>query len=247
MAAKRRVALYARVSTEDQDAELQLTRLRDWSSRMDYDTVGEFKEVASGRLVRRPEQDKVMSLVRGHHVHIVAAVKLDRWGRSLIDLRNSIDAMTESGVSFHAIEQGFVFEKKTAQGHLLLNLLGAFAEFEAEMISDRTKDALKSKKASGKPWVSKSGRTVSKLGPDFHPCFQCGGPRFERLRGKRGGKVVMLCRACKGLPARAKPKEEKEEVMVYDKTLGDETGERHPTPRHGSESTTDSPASSKIA
>ncbi len=195
------IALYTRVSTKDQDAKLQLVRLREWATRMGFDPITEFVETASGRLVRRPEQDKVMALVRGRHVRHVAVVKLDRWGRSLIDLKNSINEMVDNGVTFHAIDQGITFEKKSASGGLHLNLLGAFAEFEAEMISDRTREALAAKVATGKPWTSKTGRTVTKLGHEFHPCFQCGGPRSEPLRGKRGGKVVMLCRGCKGLPA----------------------------------------------
>lgn len=225
---RKRVALYARVSTEDQDAKLQLVRLREWAERMDYEITGEFVETASGRRVHRPEQDKVMKLVLGRHVHAVAVVKLDRWGRSLIDLRNSIDQMVQNSVMFCAIDQNIEFEKRTAVGGLQLNLLAAFAEFEAELISDRTKEALASKTASGKPWVSKSGRTVSKLGPDFHKCFQCGGPRTERLRGKRGGKVVMLCRGCKGLPALPKKKVEEEEKVVYVETQGDEPEPKAP-------------------
>lgn len=202
---------------------------------MDYEIVAEFVETAGGRVVRRPEQDKAMALVRGHHIHHLAVVKLDRWGRSLIDLRNTINEMVDNGVTFHGIDQGIVFEKRTAQGGLQLNLLGAFAEFEAEMISDRTKEALAAKVASGKPWVSKSGRTVNKLGPEFMPCFQCGGPRDEPIRGKRGGKVVMLCRGCKGLPAlpQKKVKGEKEKV-VYVETQGDEPEPKAPGEDSGS-------------
>lgn len=213
---RKRVALYSRVSTEEQDSSLALGRLRDWARRMDYEVVGEFTETASGRLVRRPQQEQVMKLVRGHHVHHVAVVKLDRWGRSLIDLKNTIEEMVRNGVTFHAIDQSIVFEKKTAAGNLQLNLLGAFAEFEAELISDRTKEALAAKVASGKPWTSKSGRTVSKLGPDFKPCWHCGGPREDQTRGKVNGKTVLLCRSCKGLPPLPKTEGEEQEEMLYE-------------------------------
>lgn len=225
-AIRKRVALYARVSTEDQDASQQLVRLREWAQRMDYEVVGEFIETASGRRVVRPGQDKLMALVRGHHVHAVAVVKLDRFGRSLIDLRNSVDAMVENGVTFFAIDQSIVYEKHTATGRFALNQLAAFAEFEADLISDRTKDSLAPKRAENnpKPWVSKSGRTVTKLGHEFMPCFQCGGKRDEPIRGKRGGKVVMLCRGCKGLPAiPAKKVEEEKEKVVYVETQDEES------------------------
>ncbi len=221
----KRVALYARVSTEDQDAKLQFTRLREWAQRMDHEVVGEFVETASGRRVRRPEQDKVMKLVLGRHVHAVAVVKLDRFGRSLIDLRNSIDTMVENGVTFFAVDQAITYEKHTATGKLFLSQLAAFAEFEADLISDRTREALAAKKAKG-TWVSNSGRTVSKLGHEFLPCFQCNGPREDQTRGKRGGKVVMLCRSCKGLPARRK--EPEPEKVVYVETQGDEPEPKAP-------------------
>lgn len=203
-ATTKRLVLYARVSTEDQDAEPQLVRLREWAAHGNFQVVGEFKEVASGRLTRRAEQDKVMALVRGRHVHAVAVAKLDRWGRSIIDLRNSLEVMVENGVWFHAVESGVVYEKHTSTGKLLFNQLASFAEFEADLISERTKESLavrKGRSNRGEKWVSKTGRTVNKLGHEFHPCFQCGGPRVDQTRGKRKGKVVMLCRPCKGLPA----------------------------------------------
>lgn len=203
--ARKRVALYTRVSTEDQDATLQFGRLRDWAHRMDYEITNEFTETASGRRVNRPEQNKLMALVRGRHVHAIAVVKLDRFGRSLIDLRNSVDTMVDNGVTFFAIDQAIAYEKHSAIGKLSLNQLAAYAEFEADLISDRTKEALAAKvdrfNKTGEAWISKTGRTVSKLGHEFQPCWQCGGKRVDQTRGKRGGKVRMLCRGCKGLPS----------------------------------------------
>lgn len=198
MADKRqRVALYARVSSDDQNAEGQLERLRKWALHMDMDIVGEYKETASGRYVRRPEQEKVMKLVKGHHVHAVAVAKLDRWGRSLIDLKNSVHEMVANNVKFYAVESGITYEKHTPVGSLLLNQLAAIAEFEVDLISERTKEGLQSRVAKGEAWVSKSGRTVDRLGRPLAPCSQCGGERTAPTRGKRNGKRVPLCAGCK--------------------------------------------------
>lgn len=227
MVAAKRLALYARVSTEDQDFEPQLTRMREWATHGNFEIIGEFKEVASGRLTRRPEQDKLMALVRGRHVHAVAVAKLDRWGRSIIDLRNSLEVMVENGVWFYAVDAGVVYEKHTSTGKLMFNQLASFAEFEADLISERTKESLNDRKNRKKPWVSKSGRTVSKLGHEFKPCQQCGKPREDQTRGKRGGKTVMLCRSCKGLPALSKKREEPEKV-VYVETQGAGSGDKAP-------------------
>lgn len=195
----KRVALYARVSTHGQDAAPQLVYLREWAGRQGLQVAGEFIEVVSGRLHRRPEMDKVMSLVRGHHVHAVAVRKLDRWGRSLMNLRTTVEEMVEASVTFHAVESGITYEKHTPTGKLFLSQLAAFAEFEADLISERTKDGLAGKTASGKPWVSKAGRTVERLGRPLVACHDCGSPRFgpKRIRGKRAGIVVPLCEPCK--------------------------------------------------
>lgn len=222
MAALKRLALYARVSTEDQDFEPQLVRLREWATHGNFEIVGEFKEVASGRLTRRPEQDKLMALVRGRHVHAVAVAKLDRWGRSIIDLRNSLEVMVDNGIWFYVVDAGVVYEKHTSTGKLLFNQLASFAEFEADLISERTKEALDDRKNRKAPWVSKSGRTVNKLGHEFKTCHDCGGKREDQTRGKRGGKTVMLCRACKGLPALRKESKKEEEKVVYEETQGSE-------------------------
>ncbi len=187
----KRVALYARVSTKKQDAEPQLTRLREWAKNAGLQVVGEFIETASGRLVRRPEQDKVMALARGHHTQAVAVVKLDRWGRSLMDLRRSIEELVKAGVVFHAVEQGISYEKDTPVGKLFLSQLGAFAEFEADLISERTRDGMAGRAALGWP-DGKPGRPLA-------ACHDCGAPRFGpgRIRGKRAGVLVPLCPSCK--------------------------------------------------
>lgn len=184
--AKTRVALYARVSREGQDLEHQLVRLREWAERMDYEVAGEFSEIASGRLFRRPEHEKVMKLVRGRHIHAVAVAKLDRWGRSMIDLRNSINEMVENGVKFIAVDAGIVYDKHSPTGKILIGQLSLIAEFEADLISERTKDGLQAAVARGKI-----------LGRPLEPCWACGGERKTRIKGKRGGIVRSLCAACK--------------------------------------------------
>jgi DNA invertase Pin-like site-specific DNA recombinase len=195
----RRVALYARVSTHDQDASPQLARLRAWAAQQGFQVHAEHVETASGRLVRRPAMDAIMALVRGHHVHAVAVVKLDRWGRSLLDLRRTVEQMVEAGVTFYAIESGIAYEKHTATGKLFLSQLAAFAEFEADLISDRTREALAGKGKDG-PWVSKAGRLVERLGRPLKPCSVCGGARAEDLRMRRAGTRVPVCAPCKARP-----------------------------------------------
>ena len=182
----RRVALYARVSTSDQDPGPQIDRLRQWAKASNLQVVGEYVEIASGRLVRRPEQDRVMAAARGHQVHAVAVAKLDRWGRSLIDLRRTIQVMADAGVAFYAVESGLSYERDTPAGTFFLNMLGACAEFEAGLISERTREGLAARKSAG-----------VHLGRPLAPCSACGGARTIELRGKVQGRLVPLCIPCK--------------------------------------------------
>lgn len=134
-----KIALYARVSTDTQDPLSQIPRLRAWAASGGHTVALEEVETASTRLARRPGRDRVLGEALGRRVDAVAVVKLDRWGRSLIDLKTSLDALRERGCHFYAIDQGIsVKDKMDAATGLFLNILGSFAEFEREIISERT-------------------------------------------------------------------------------------------------------------
>lgn len=135
-----KVGLYARVSTDQQDPLAQIPRLRQWAQAGNHTVVLEETETASTRLARRPGRDRVYGEALGRRIDAVAVVKLDRWGRSLIDLKTSLEALRERGCHFYAIDQGIsVKDKLDASTGLFLNILGSFAEFEREIISERTK------------------------------------------------------------------------------------------------------------
>ena len=141
--ALRRAALYARVSTPDQAAGPQLARLREWAEREGYAAHLEREDVASGRLVRRPGAEAVMQAARGHHVHAVAVAKVDRWARSVQHLAATVEELHGLGVAFYAVDQGLAVRPGDPTSRLILNVLGAVAEWEASIISERTKDALR--------------------------------------------------------------------------------------------------------
>lgn len=181
-----RVGLYARVSTADQNGEAQLARLREWAKMQGYEIALEHCETASGRLVRRPQQDEIMRAARGRHIDEVAVCKVDRWGRNMRHLANSVQELRDLGVGFHAIDQGIHTGKNNAMGDLVLHIMGSIAQMEAELISERTKDALAHRKAQGK-----------KLGRPFKPCAVCGAARRRAVYGKVSGERQPLCSVCK--------------------------------------------------
>ena len=144
------MAIYARVSTADQDAGPQIVRLREWAQRSGFQVTLERTDVASGRLVRRPGAEEIMAEARGHHVHAVAVCKVDRWARSLQHLAATVEELHRLGVEFHAVDQGLAVRRGDPTAMLILSILGACAQWEASIISERTKDGLRGKVGRGR-------------------------------------------------------------------------------------------------
>ena len=143
---------YARVSTQDQKLEMQLDALTSYGCELI------FKEKISAAK-ERPELDKLMQQLRAGDQIVVW--KLDRLGRSLRHLVNTINVFHERGVQFVSLNDNI--DTTTSQGRLMFNLFASFAEFERELISERTKAGLANARAHGrkggrKPGLSKEGR-----------------------------------------------------------------------------------------
>jgi len=129
---------YARVSTQDQKLELQINELEKYGCEEIY------KEKKSA-VKERPELDMLIEKLRNGDTIVVW--KLDRLGRSLKHLVNLVSWFNEKGVEFISINDKI--DTTTAQGRLIFNLFATFAEFERELISERTKAGLKAARAKG--------------------------------------------------------------------------------------------------
>lgn len=145
---KSTIAIYARVSTADQTCAQQLTVLREYASRLGG-TVVEYIETASGRKDDRPVLKALLAECRKRKVACVVVTKMDRFGRSISKLISDIKDLDSLGVRFVALEQGIDTDKKNAAGRLLLHILAAIAEFERELISDRTRAGMDRVRAAG--------------------------------------------------------------------------------------------------
>lgn len=146
-----RAALYARVSTDDQSTDSQLSRLRTWATSNGHVVAVEAVDVVSGRAAARPGLDRVLAEVRGHHVDLVAAVKVDRLARSVLHLSTLAEQVHASGAGLEFVDQGLRIPpgRTDPTASLLLAMLGAVAEFERDLISSRTREALAHLKAKG--------------------------------------------------------------------------------------------------
>jgi len=133
-------ALYARVSTQDQHCEMQLTELREYCRRSGWAIAGEYVDTGwSGAKASRPELDRCMKDARLHKFECVLVWKLDRWGRSVANLVASIQELSSLSIRFIAVTQGIDTDQANPMAKFLLHIMAAFAELEREMIRERVK------------------------------------------------------------------------------------------------------------
>ena len=151
-------AIYARVSTTKQDETLQIPRCEEFAKRHDWEVVKIYQDEASGRDANRPGWKALESDLRRHEFDAIIVTKLDRIMRSLMQLLQIFETFQRYGVMIVTIDQG-ILDLKSANGRLQVQLLGMLAEWEKELISDRTKEALAMKKAKG----IQLGRPAAKL------------------------------------------------------------------------------------
>lgn len=143
-------AIYARVSTEDQDCSMQLTELRGLCERMSWSRV-EYVEKASGKAgSKRPQLARLMADARMKKFDVVLVWKLDRFGRSLHHLIENIQTLDDLGIRFMAPTQGIDTDNRSPVGRLLLHIMGAFAEFERALIVERVRTGVKEAQRQGK-------------------------------------------------------------------------------------------------
>lgn len=146
-----RAALYCRVSTTDQNCEMQLRELREYIARRGWEPAGEYVDAGfSGAKTSRPELDHLMRDARERRVDAVLVWKLDRWGRSLAHLVHSVQELSSLGIRFIAVTQNIDTDESNPMARLLMHLMGAFAEFERSMIRERTVSGVRAAKARGK-------------------------------------------------------------------------------------------------
>jgi DNA invertase Pin-like site-specific DNA recombinase len=133
---------YARVSTNDQDTAAQVEALK----AAGCDSKSIVREYASGGEWERPKLHKLLDQLEPGDVLVVW--KLDRLSRSLKDLLVILETIAARQAEFRSLTES-VFDSTTAAGRLMLQIVGAFAEFERAMIRERTKVGLRSAQSRG--------------------------------------------------------------------------------------------------
>jgi putative DNA-invertase from lambdoid prophage Rac len=150
-AASLKAVIYARVSTTDQNCEMQVRELREYAQRRGWQVDGEYVDTGwSGAKASRPELDRLMKDARQRRFDCVMVWKLDRWGRSLIQSLQSVQELASMGIRFIAITQNIDTDQSNPMSRFMLHIFGAFAEFEREIIRERTLAGVRQAKSKGK-------------------------------------------------------------------------------------------------
>lgn len=153
-----KVAIYARVSTQDQHADKQVAAGLDYAQRYGYEVYKTYSDVISGATESRPAWNELLEDMRKYRFRAVVVAKLDRVGRSLKHLMTLLDEFQAKKVEIITLDGKI--DTTTAAGRLQWSLIGAFAEYERQLISERTKEGLAR---------SKNRHLVGKRGKDKKP------------------------------------------------------------------------------
>jgi putative DNA-invertase from lambdoid prophage Rac len=195
-----RVGIYCRVSTHDQNCDRQERDLESYAARCGYDVVQIFKETGSGAKLDRLERKRVVSLARSREIDIILVSELTRWGRSTIDLIDSLHQLQSWGVSLIA-QNGFQFDLSTPHGKMIASIMATLAEFERDLLKERVKSGIASARAAGKIF----GRPVG--GKIADSCDRINELRAQKMSVRNIAATVGLsksaiakCPRCEELP-----------------------------------------------
>ena len=143
-----RAAVYARVSTFDQEPENQLQEVRRYVQARDWTAVEYVDRGVSGAKDRRPSLDQLVTDARRRRFDVLVCWRLDRLGRNLKHLITLLDELQALGIAFVSLAEGI--DGTTPAGKLQMHILGAIAEFERERIRERVLAGLQRAKREGK-------------------------------------------------------------------------------------------------
>ncbi len=144
-----RTFLYLRVSTADQKPDLQYDGLRSYAERAGFMIVGEYLDTAvSGRKQGRPQLDALMKAARNYECDCVLVWKFDRFARSTRHLLTALEEFDHLGIRFISVQDQV--DTSSPMGKAMFTIIGAMAELESSLISERVTAGMAAAKSRGK-------------------------------------------------------------------------------------------------
>src|SRR5579872_2832258 len=144
-----RTALYARCSTDKQDADMQLREFKEYCLHRKWELAGEYVDTGiSGSKERRPELDRLMADAKKRKFDAVVVYRFDRFARSTRHLLNALAEFQALGIEFISLHEGI--DTSTPNGKFMFSILAAVAELERSIIRERVVSGVRTAKAKGK-------------------------------------------------------------------------------------------------
>lgn len=185
----KRVAIYARVSTAEQKADLQLDRLRQLAEQRGWRVIGEYIDLGvSGSKDRRPQLDLLLKDAHRGKLDVVAIWKLDRLARSVRHLVMLADELRALGIDLVSAEDSI--DTTTPSGRFTFHVLGAVAELERELIRERTIAGLAAARRRG----VRLGRCPVRFDVDLARELRAAGKSFRQIAVELGVSVGLVHR-----------------------------------------------------
>ena len=144
-----RAALYARVSTHDQQTlGMQVDAMRSYIKDRGWDLARQVKDIGSGTK-ERPARELLLKAARRREIDVIVVWRLDRWGRSLPDLMVTLRELTELGIGFVSLTEAL--DLTTPTGRAMAGMVAVFAEFEREILRERVRAGIAQARKEGRP------------------------------------------------------------------------------------------------
>jgi putative DNA-invertase from lambdoid prophage Rac len=142
-----RAGLYARVSTLDQQTlPMQMRALREYAANRGWTVAMQAKEVGSGAVAREQRQ-QLIDAARRREIDVVLVWRLDRWGRSLMDLVTTLQELIDLNVGFVSLAEAL--DLTTSTGRAMAGMLSVFAAFEHDILRERVRAGLDHARQTG--------------------------------------------------------------------------------------------------
>lgn len=148
MVKTKRVAIYARVSTDGQDESMQLTALREMVSQRGWEINAEYVDHGVSSRDVRPQLEKLMRDAHQRRFDVIAVWNFDRFARSTRELVFALEQFQALGIDFVSVTQAI--DTSGPMGKLVFSVLAAIAEFERELIRDRVVAGMREARRRGK-------------------------------------------------------------------------------------------------
>jgi putative DNA-invertase from lambdoid prophage Rac len=143
-----RIAIYARVSTKDQQTiPMQIQDLKEYARLRKWEVTKVFEDKKSGATARRPQYSQLLNEARQRKFDGVLVWKIDRWGRNSRDIINSLHELDELGVAFISLQESM--DLSTPHGRAMAQLIAVFANLERDLIGERVKAGVENAKRKG--------------------------------------------------------------------------------------------------